>query len=164
MSRLAEPNGHYIYRSDPDIKKIYKLSPSDLDSILPISDTPNPHGGRNNVRIYNLCDVVKLSLELNVPTSPPSSPPPASGSQSSNPALAVQKGAKILRTNAMKEYKLTGIQLDRLKPISIEPNPHRSTGTMRYYNLCDVKDLAQKVNSAAASPTKKYVRKRYAPY
>lgn len=85
---------------------VLQLSPSDLDSILPISDMSNPHGGPNHVRIYNLCDVVALSLELNLPASSPKSSPLSSGSQSGSTALAMPKGPKILRTNAMREYKV----------------------------------------------------------
>jgi len=148
----------------PAMKK-YKLASSDMDSIMPIEVTRNLRGGGNMVQKFNECDVKELSERLK---SAPSSSGAHIGCSSSiirtsaggTFELAVPKGPKILRTKAAKEFNIKPVQLDCIKPISIEPNPHGGNGPpMRYYNRCDVEALATQVRAAAPSGSTKAPRR-----
>ncbi|KAJ3884387.1 hypothetical protein GG344DRAFT_84101 [Lentinula edodes] len=42
--------------------------------------------------------------------------------------------------------QLTRAQLDTIRPISVEPNPHGPRSqSMRYYNLCDIEALHKRL-------------------
>lgn len=64
-------------RHDPSII-CRQIAPRDLDSILPITRTPNPRGGVDDIMQYNLCDVAALVLRLQ-PTHGPDDRAPARG-------------------------------------------------------------------------------------
>lgn len=77
--------------------------------------------------------------------------------------LAVKNGKLIMRTKAMKEYKvpapslfsgptlndccqLKAVHLEEIFPVTTQPNPHGTGGDMRHYNVVDVELLANKVH------------------
>ncbi|KAK4701033.1 hypothetical protein P7C70_g5204, partial [Phenoliferia sp. Uapishka_3] len=155
--RLAPSVGGWITKTDA--KRKYKLAPSDLATILPISCQPNPHGGPNRVEKYNIADVEVLVDRLKdaggaegAAGSSTAASPPVPGAPH---GLAAPNGPRILRTTAMKQYKLQPVQMDRLKPVAVAPNPHRaSAGPMRHYNLSDVKALAESLGRGAQAPVR----------
>ncbi|KAJ7444852.1 hypothetical protein FB451DRAFT_1412975 [Mycena latifolia] len=147
--KLARPNGRWITKTDA--RKKYGLAASDLDSILPVTDKPNPKNSTTRVKTYNVADVATLARRLK---STAASSSRTSGGSSSSSQLAIAKGPSIMRTTAMKRFKLAPCQMDRLVPVKEAPNPHpTATGPTRYYNLCDVQALVDSVAAAAASPT-----------
>ncbi|KAJ7734251.1 hypothetical protein B0H16DRAFT_1380762 [Mycena metata] len=151
---LATPNGPSIKRTEAT--KRYKIKPTDLDTILPISRQPNFMGGAW-IQTYNEGDVATLALNRR-----PGKPLPQLGPEAdpSSP-LAEKKGPRIMRTTAIKEFKLTASQLDELKPISATPN---SYGTVtKFYNRSDVQDLKSRldqqqlgVNSPSPPPNRNH--------
>ncbi|KAH7931213.1 hypothetical protein BV22DRAFT_1190516 [Leucogyrophana mollusca] len=145
--RLATPSGRWILKTQA--MQRYKLAASDLESIFPVEYFHNPRGGGSMVVKYNEIDVMALDARLNPPHSTD-----VSASVSLPLELATPRGQSILRTQAIKQFGLKAVQLDRIKPISIQENPHRAGGPpMRYYNLCDVKALVDKIREAADAPS-----------
>ncbi|KAJ7087783.1 hypothetical protein C8R44DRAFT_593827, partial [Mycena epipterygia] len=142
--RLAPHNGRWITKTDA--VKRYNLASSDLDSILPVTDQPNPRNSTGRMKTYNIVDVAALARRLQ------STAPSASASSTSR--LAPVNGRNIMRTTAMKEFGLKSCQMDRLKPVKETPNLHANAkGPTRWYNHCDEGELADSVTTAAASPT-----------
>ncbi|KAJ7162574.1 hypothetical protein C8R43DRAFT_990762 [Mycena crocata] len=132
---LPTPNGPSIKRTEA--AKKYKVKATDLDTIEPISRQPNHMGGSALIQVYNECDVASLAQRLR-----PGKLLPELGSHSSGPSgppLAKKNGPRIMRTTAMKKFKLTPTQMDQLNPVSITPNAYGTTTT--YYNRCDVENL-----------------------
>jgi len=123
--------------------KKYKLKAADMETLTPISVSMNPRGGAN-IQIFRESGVATLAAQVH----PASQAQIASSSNQSAESdvyeLAPKNGKKILRTKAMKLYKLTPSQIDSINPVSVLPNPH-GKGTMRHYNLCDVEALAEQV-------------------
>ncbi|KAJ6463838.1 hypothetical protein C8R47DRAFT_1224997 [Mycena vitilis] len=142
---LAPSNGRWILKSAA-IKK-YNIASSDLyddlDSILPVRVEHNPRHFYMDVTKYNVKDVDALARRICN----------ASQASGSTVQFAAANGGQIMRTTAMKEFKLKPCQMDRIQPVSEGPNPHRSNATMRFYNRCDVKALATSIATAAANPT-----------
>ncbi|KAJ7283451.1 hypothetical protein C8J57DRAFT_1120976 [Mycena rebaudengoi] len=139
---LAAPNGPSIKRTEA-VKK-YKIKATDLDTIQPISRQLNHMGGSAPIQVYNESDVVALTQRVRPGKPLPSDSTPASSS--STPAavvLAKKNGRRIMRTTAIKEFKLTANQLDQLNPVSVAPNAYGTT--TKYYNRCDVENLKQRV-------------------
>ncbi|KAJ6463839.1 hypothetical protein C8R47DRAFT_77429 [Mycena vitilis] len=143
-TKLAPANGRWIMKSDA--VKQYKLAPSDLDSILPVSVQRNPRHYHMSVTTYNVRDVEALAQRIR------NAPQASSSASVSTAKFAVPNGKQIMRTTAMNEFGLKPCQMDRIKPVKEMPNPHRS-GTMRFYNRCDVQALATSIATAAAAPT-----------
>ncbi|KAJ6516247.1 hypothetical protein C8R45DRAFT_237348 [Mycena sanguinolenta] len=133
---LATPNGPSISRTEA--KNKYKVKTTDLDTIKPISRVPNRvHMGGALIQTYNECDVAALARRVR-PGKPLPELAPVAG-PSSPVGLANKNGPRIMRTTAMKEFKLTATQMDQLSPISMTPNGY---GTVtKYYNRCDVENL-----------------------
>ncbi|KAF9466855.1 hypothetical protein BDZ94DRAFT_1249947 [Collybia nuda] len=159
--------GGTIFRTEA--AKKYRLAPADLDSILPVEIRRNNHGGPYPIKIYNISDVKALVARLagKSPTYNPSTPTKEStGVVPKTPELAEKKpGGRIMRSTAMKRFKLKGPQLDRILPISIKPNPYqKSGGDMRFYNLRDVEELHASVQAGAASPSKPKGMPKYSYY
>ncbi|KAJ3872536.1 hypothetical protein F5051DRAFT_421279 [Lentinula edodes] len=148
--RLAQRDGgRWILRQDA--AKTYKLQLKDLDLIDPIEVQPNPHG-RGEMRKYNERDVAALARRLHYAKASNTTMIAVSstdgGSTVLTPAqiLAVPSGPRILRTHALNDFDLTRAQLDTIRPISVEPNPHGPRSqSMRYYNLCDVEALHKRL-------------------
>ncbi|KAJ7047087.1 hypothetical protein C8F04DRAFT_1172843 [Mycena alexandri] len=147
--KLTRPCGRWIMGSHAC--KQFQLAASDLESILPISDERNPNNSTSRIKKYNVADVRALAERLRS-----NSNSSASGS-SSTATLAVASGPKIIRTNAMKEFKLVSCQMDRIKPVKMLPNPHRAGQFTKWYNRCDVKALADSIAQAAAVPARPFV-------
>jgi hypothetical protein len=85
--------------------KKYKLKASDMETLTPISVSMNPRGG-GNVQIFRESDVVALAAQVHPESLPQTA---SSSSQSANSdvyELAPKNGRKILRTKAMKMYKV----------------------------------------------------------
>ncbi|KAF8211937.1 hypothetical protein K438DRAFT_1491132, partial [Mycena galopus ATCC 62051] len=118
--------GRWITKTEA--MKKYRLASSDMDSILPITDKPSPHHHHMRVKTYNVRDVAALSQRLCSSSSP---------APTTETGLATPNGPEIMRTTAMNEFGLKSLQMDRIRPVRILPNPHRN-GTMRFYNRCDV--------------------------
>ncbi|KAJ6597167.1 hypothetical protein DFH09DRAFT_1404085 [Mycena vulgaris] len=146
--KLAARSGRWITQTDAlKLYKSYGMGASDLASILPVSDEPNPRHYKMRMKTYNVADVEALARRLK---SSAASSYPVSRTAS---GLAIPNGSNIMRTTAMKEFGLSSPQMDRLVPVKVVPNPHpNSKGPMRLYNRCDVKALADSVKAAAASP------------
>ncbi|KAJ6567215.1 hypothetical protein DFH09DRAFT_1156348, partial [Mycena vulgaris] len=88
--------------------------------------------------VYNEYDVAALALMVR-PGKPLPEVAPVAGSNSSGGILAKKNGRRIMRTTAMKEFKLIPSQMDQLNPVSMTPNAY---GTVtKYYNRCDVETL-----------------------
>ncbi|KAJ7510130.1 hypothetical protein B0H11DRAFT_1177715 [Mycena galericulata] len=120
-SSLAPRSGDTILRTEATRR--YRLAPSDLDAILPVSIRPH---GLSFKQEYNLSDVIALDARLNSANPRPTE-------------RAVENGAQIESSEAKKEFKLTLAQLHRIKPVSY----NRFTGRpMGVYNRCDVQVLA----------------------
>ncbi|KAJ6539000.1 hypothetical protein B0H19DRAFT_1176616 [Mycena capillaripes] len=127
---LATPNGPSIKRTEATKK--YKIKATDLDTITPISRQPNHMGGSSLIQVYNECDVAALTQRMGKPLPEVAPMAPAA-------VLAKKNGPRIMRTTAMKEFKLTPTQIDQLNPVSATPNAY---GTVtKYYNRCDVENL-----------------------
>jgi len=130
---LAKANGPSIKRTEATKK--YKIKASDLDTITPISRQPNHMGGSALMQTYNECDVAALAQRLR-PGKPLPELAPVAGPSS---PLAKKNGPRIMRTTAIREFKLTPTQMDQLNPVSMTPNAY---GTVtKYYNRCDVENL-----------------------
>ncbi|KAJ7873332.1 hypothetical protein B0H14DRAFT_2720299 [Mycena olivaceomarginata] len=138
---LATPNGPSIKRTAAQTK--YKVKPTDLDTITPISRQPNPMGGSAPMQIYNECDVAALAQKLR-----PGKPLPALAGPSSPAGLAKKTGRQIMRSAAVKEFKLTPAQLDQLQPVSMKPNAY---GVTKYYNRCDVENLKLRLEGGGSN-------------
>ncbi|KAE9395031.1 hypothetical protein BT96DRAFT_826878, partial [Gymnopus androsaceus JB14] len=107
----------------------FGLKGKDLDLINPIERRPNIAGRRGYICKYNLSEVEELAARLQ-----------SGACIAALQGLAKPKGPKIMRTRAMKEFNLTAAQMDTIRPISIQPNPHNNQhAPMRFYNRCDVK-------------------------
>ncbi|KAJ7775149.1 hypothetical protein B0H16DRAFT_87393 [Mycena metata] len=141
-TKLTRPSGGWIMGSKAC--KQFKLAASDLNSILPISDESNPHNSRLRIKKYNVADVRALAGRLRSNSN--------SSASGSTTTLAVATGPSIMRTNAMKEFKLASCQMDRIKPVRMLPNSHRTGQFTKWYNRCDVKALADSIAQAAAAP------------
>ncbi|KAJ7367939.1 hypothetical protein DFH08DRAFT_829831 [Mycena albidolilacea] len=141
---LATPNGPSIKRTAAQTK--YKVKPTDLDTITPISRQPNPMGGSAPMQIYNECDVAALAQKLR-PGKPLPALAPVAG-PSSPAGLAKKTGRQIMRSAAAKEFKLTPAQLDQLQPVSMKPNAY---GVTRYYNRCDVESLKLRLEGGGSN-------------
>ncbi|KAJ7495678.1 hypothetical protein B0H11DRAFT_1857473 [Mycena galericulata] len=145
LGPVTTPDGPSIKRTEA--KNKYKLKLSDLDKITPIFREPNYHGGGSQIQTYNECDVVKLALEVRpgkpLPEDIPFATLPFAGPASPSTTLAEKKGRRIMRTTACTRFNLTPRQLDSILPISAAPNVYGQT--TKYYNLCDVEDLAKKL-------------------
>ncbi|KAJ7087192.1 hypothetical protein B0H15DRAFT_843000 [Mycena belliarum] len=136
---LTAPDGPSIKRTEATKK--YKLKAADLDTITPISRQPNHMGGSAPIQVYNERDVAALALNLR-PGKPLPELASVAGSSSSGP-LAHKHGRRIMKTSAMKEFKLSSSQMDQLKPVSMTPNAY---GTVtKYYNRCDVENLKSRL-------------------
>ncbi|CAL1706765.1 unnamed protein product [Somion occarium] len=139
--QFAAPNGLWILRKDA--QKQYNLAPSDLDGIRPISQEENPHGGPHDMFRYNVIDVQALVQCIQVYADPSTGPND----------LAPRNGLRILHMRALETYSLQPCQLDRIKLISIETNPHNhNAAPMRYYNLNGVQALSLRITHAAENP------------
>ncbi|KAJ7688388.1 hypothetical protein B0H17DRAFT_1068431 [Mycena rosella] len=140
---LTAPNGTSIKRTEA-VKK-YKVKPADLDTITPISRQLNHMDGSAPIQVYNECDVAALALKVR-----PGKPLPESallaGPSSSSGGLAKKNGARIMRTTAVKEFKLTPAQMDQLNPVSTTPNVYG--GVTKYYNRCEVEALKLRLQTA----------------
>ncbi|KAJ7196564.1 hypothetical protein GGX14DRAFT_375954 [Mycena pura] len=129
-TQLAPARGKWIHKTHA--MKTYSLGESDLDSILPISDEPNLRSPRTRVKMYNVRDVEALAQRLKDST-------PVLQVLSPTTGFAVKKGQEIMRTTAMKGFKLAPCQMDRIKPVRELENPYsKAKGPMRFYNRCDV--------------------------
>ncbi|KAJ7286091.1 hypothetical protein C8J57DRAFT_1286701 [Mycena rebaudengoi] len=140
--QLAPRNGVTILLTQAKTK--YRLAATDLASILSVSVKRNPNGGRHPMKTYNVVDVEALAARLRAgaATAPPS-------------GLATPTaGGQIMRTHAMQQFNLTGVQLDRLVPVREIPNNHKHNTITRFYNRSDVQRLADEVNRAAAAPAR----------
>ncbi|KAF9019765.1 hypothetical protein BDZ89DRAFT_308967 [Hymenopellis radicata] len=126
--KLAQRSGRWITKTDAI--KTYKLASSDLDSILPITDDPNPRQYGMRMKKYNRKDVEELAQRLRTNSQ--------ASESTSTTELAVANGPQIMRTTAMNNFGLKSCQMDRLKPVKVLPNPYKSGQTMRFYNRCDV--------------------------
>ncbi|KAJ7237215.1 hypothetical protein B0H12DRAFT_1139447 [Mycena haematopus] len=133
---LAAPNGPSISRTEA--KNKYKVKTTDLDTIKPIRRVRNYiNMGGALIQTYNECDVAALVRRLRPGKPLPELAPVAS--PSSPVALAKKNGRRIMRTTAIREFKLTPTQMDQLNPVSMTPNGY---GTItKYYNRCDVENL-----------------------
>ncbi|KAJ7179463.1 hypothetical protein C8R46DRAFT_1073836 [Mycena filopes] len=130
---LAEPRGPSIKRTAA--MKKYKLKPAQLDTITPISQQPNHMGGSSLIQVYNEEDVAALALKVRPDLPLPELAPEAGPST----PLAKKNGRRIMRTTAMKEFKLTPSQMDQLNPVAATPNAYGSV--TKYYNRCDVERI-----------------------
>ncbi|KAJ3532112.1 hypothetical protein NM688_g7470 [Phlebia brevispora] len=161
--RLAVPRGPWILRTKA--REEFDLAPSDLESILPIEVSPNPHGGPWPMKKYNWCDVRDLAERLR----------PRFGLDE----RAEEDGEQIARDTAKgSPYKvkspnssthahmhahslfrygqLWDCQMDRIRPTSVK------NGTT-YYNRKDVEELAERIKQAAANPTGRERPANYRP-
>lgn len=148
-----------------------------LETISPISEEKNPHGGSRAMVKYNLCDVKALAQRLQA--GPSGAAPSASAVE-----LVEPNGPKILHSKAKERYsvgahmlmrendvnplfslQLTSEQLKGIKPVSIKSNPHGGPYPMKHYNLCDVEQLATRLGRSAQAPsTPKRKRVSVAPW
>ncbi|KAJ3857607.1 hypothetical protein EV368DRAFT_77515 [Lentinula lateritia] len=129
--------GRWILRQDA--AKKYKLQLKDLDLIDPVEVQPNPYG-RGEMRKYNESDVAALARRLH-------------GAKASNTtmiAVSSTDGGSTILTPA-QILALTRAQLDTIRPVSVEPNPHGAHyQPMRYYNRRDVEALHERLQRAKA--------------
>lgn len=84
--------------------KKYRLAASDLASIDPIRVSRNPRGG-GDIQVFNELDVAALAESIGRALPLPNSQSSASSS-SSVETLAVKNGPRIMRSTAMKNYKV----------------------------------------------------------
>ncbi|KAJ7510153.1 hypothetical protein B0H11DRAFT_1900513 [Mycena galericulata] len=141
MGKVSRLNGRTITKTK--VKDDYKLGGTDLNSI-DYMEKPNPYR-KGSMTLYSVADVEALAARIQNITAGLSSP---SGSGS---LFAMPNGRRIVRAHALADYTLADVQLDRIKPISEEVNP-RGRGPVRYYNVCDVQELANAILEAGAVP------------
>jgi len=153
--QLAERRGRSITKTNA--MKTYKLQAGDFVTILPIIRRPNTYDhGKTEMLIYNEIDVAALAMSLKEATSGAAQATSSQGSQVNQEEvqLAPRKGRQIVRTEAIKKYRLTKLQIDRLTPTEIRENPHnRRSPPMRLYNEDDVKALSEQIHGEIASTT-----------
>ncbi|KAK0462450.1 uncharacterized protein EV420DRAFT_1639670 [Desarmillaria tabescens] len=112
--------------------KLYNLKPSDLESISPVRQERNPHGGW--VTYYNTGDVERLQCNL----------------QGRSATRKKASGPRITRTDALTQ----GMAFE-------EPHPQYSGRTMHLYDREEVEAVAKRVygpdyKSPAAQPQRRY--------
>ncbi|KAK7042326.1 hypothetical protein R3P38DRAFT_2889797 [Favolaschia claudopus] len=143
--RTTSQYGKTIFKTHA--MKLYpNVGPRDLDSILPVSVEPNPRNSGSLVTKYNEYDVKTLSERLSVAI-------PIHQGPGRQPGLAASNGKeRISASKAMSEFKLVTCQLNRIMPISEQPNPYPGAAPIRYFNYRDVKALSDSIDKAAKSP------------
>ncbi|KAF7322494.1 hypothetical protein HMN09_00027900 [Mycena chlorophos] len=132
-------NARWIYKTEA--MKKYHLTAAELEGVPILATEPNPHDPAGPPATkYLEREVLKASQALGA----------ALVKQEVDqymPWLAMEHGATILRTKAVEKYKVKTWQLDRIKPVSEDTNPHNARGPkMRYYNVADVKALCTAFN------------------
>ncbi|RDB22282.1 hypothetical protein Hypma_010571 [Hypsizygus marmoreus] len=66
--------------------------------------------------------------------------------------VSPRKGAWILKTDAIKKYKLGRTDFDAILPVEVRKNPRGGADIMKY-NDCDVQALAQRLRSGEGLPS-----------
>lgn len=150
-AQLAQSYGLSITKTEA--MKKYKLQAGDFATVLPIIRRPNAHDcGKTEMLIFNERDVLALVANLREATSAAARPTDSQGGLE-KPQLAEPYGSQIMRSKALKQYKLTRLQIDRLAPTEIRMNSLNASRPVRLYNEADVQALAEEVRRENASTT-----------
>ncbi|PBK73323.1 hypothetical protein ARMSODRAFT_952340 [Armillaria solidipes] len=124
--------------------KLYNLTPTDLQSISPVRQERNPHGGW--VTYYNTGDVERLQRSL----------------QGRSATRKKASGPKITKTDALNIFNLKEWDLRSLT-YEVKPHPKYKSGVMHLYDREEVEAIAKRVYGSSYKSPATQSRRRYPP-
>ncbi|PBK95243.1 hypothetical protein ARMGADRAFT_1011112 [Armillaria gallica] len=122
--------------------KLYNLTPTDLQSISPVRQERNPHGGW--VTYYNTGDVERLQRSL----------------QGRSATRKKANGPKITKTDALNIFNLKEWDLKNLTP-EVKPHPKYKGRVMHLYNRIEVEAVAKRVYGPSYKSPATQSRRQY---